>query len=210
MTRVSIVSASPAVRAGLRALLASVGGVDVVNDGPTVGLELTADVEDTPDVLVADVGSLDELDDLVESVERVDAGLVVLGPSAGADRLAALVPSFAWGYLTPAAGAAELGAAIQAVAVGLVALDPNLVGGGSSPVRPLPTPAEPIAEGLTQREREVLNLVAEGLTNKAIALRLSVSDHTVKFHIASILAKLGAGSRTEAVHLAARHGLIAL
>jgi DNA-binding CsgD family transcriptional regulator len=66
------------------------------------------------------------------------------------------------------------------------------------------------ADTLTVREREVLQLMAEGLPNKLIAARLSISQHTVKFHVASILAKLGAASRTEAVALGARLGYLVL
>ena len=65
-------------------------------------------------------------------------------------------------------------------------------------------------ETLTSRETEVLELLAEGLSNKAIAARLGISDQTVKFHVASIGGKLGAANRTDAVRLAVRHGLIAL
>jgi two-component system nitrate/nitrite response regulator NarL len=68
----------------------------------------------------------------------------------------------------------------------------------------------PLAEALTTREAEVLELLAEGLSNKAIAARLGISDQTVKFHVASIGGKLGAANRTDAVRLAARRGLIAL
>jgi DNA-binding NarL/FixJ family response regulator len=66
------------------------------------------------------------------------------------------------------------------------------------------------AEALTPREIEVLELLAEGLSNKGIALRLGISDQTVKFHVASISGKLGAHSRTGAVRLAVRRGLITL
>jgi len=69
---------------------------------------------------------------------------------------------------------------------------------------------EPLAEPLTTREREVLALVAEGLSNKAIAQELGISDQTVKFHVASITRKLGAANRTEAVRRAVRQGLIVL
>ena len=69
---------------------------------------------------------------------------------------------------------------------------------------------EPLAEPLTPREREVLALVAEGLSNKAIAEELGISDQTVKFHVASITGKLGAANRTEAVRRAVRRGLIVL
>jgi DNA-binding NarL/FixJ family response regulator len=67
-----------------------------------------------------------------------------------------------------------------------------------------------LVEPLTPREIEVLELVAEGLSNKAIAGRLAISDQTVKFHVASIAGKLGAANRTDAVRRAVRHGLIAL
>ena len=69
---------------------------------------------------------------------------------------------------------------------------------------------EPLAEPLTTREREVLALGAEGLSNKAIAQELGISDQTVKFHVASITGKLGAANRTEAVRRAVRQGLIVL
>jgi DNA-binding CsgD family transcriptional regulator len=78
----------------------------------------------------------------------------------------------------------------------------------------LPTPARavpaPPAQPLTPREIEVLGMLAEGLGNKTIARRLGISEHTVKFHVGSILAKLDASSRTEAVTLGARRGLIML
>lgn len=67
-----------------------------------------------------------------------------------------------------------------------------------------------LVEPLTERERQVLDLLAEGLSNKRIAERLGISDQTAKFHIASITGKLGAHNRTEAVRLAARRGLITL
>jgi DNA-binding NarL/FixJ family response regulator len=67
-----------------------------------------------------------------------------------------------------------------------------------------------LVEPLTRREQEVLELLAEGLPNKAIAARLGISDQTVKFHVASISAKLGATNRTEAVRLALRRGLLTL
>lgn len=71
--------------------------------------------------------------------------------------------------------------------------------------------AEPdVAEALTRRELQVLELLAEGLPNKTIATRLGISDQTVKFHVAAILGKLGAANRTEAVRWAVRRGLISL
>ena len=119
---------------------------------------------------------------------------------------------------------AELTAAIEAVAAGLFVLHPanaDLLppsrpreseagpGPSSSIVPPLgEPPIEPMPEPLTRREIEVLQLLAAGLSNKEIASRLNISEHTAKFHVASIMGKLGAASRTEAVTLGMRHGLV--
>ena len=67
---------------------------------------------------------------------------------------------------------------------------------------------QPLVEALTDREHEVLALAGDGLSNREIAAALAISEHTVKFHLASIFGKLGASSRTEAVHRGLRHGLI--
>jgi len=73
-----------------------------------------------------------------------------------------------------------------------------------------PRPLDELVEPLTPRESEVLQMLASGLGNKEIAAKLGISDHTVKFHVASILGKLGASSRTEAVSLGIRGGLVLL
>jgi len=103
----------------------------------------------------------------------------------------------------------EIIAAIEAAAAGLVVMH------GSDIESLLPAAStlsrggsEALVEALTQREIEVLGLLAGGLGNKEIASRLDISEHTVKFHVASIMGKLGAASRTEAVTLGIRHGLI--
>jgi DNA-binding NarL/FixJ family response regulator len=74
----------------------------------------------------------------------------------------------------------------------------------------MPRAPDELAEPLTPRESEVLQMLASGLANKEIAAKLAISEHTVKFHVASILGKLGAGSRTEAVALGIRRGLVLL
>jgi DNA-binding NarL/FixJ family response regulator len=98
-----------------------------------------------------------------------------------------------------------LARAVGAVAGGLLVLDPALAGGYLRPPDP-----NGGAEPLTPREREVLGLLAEGSSNKAIAARLGISDHTAKFHVNAILAKLGVESRAEAIVRAARLGLVTL
>lgn len=210
MVAVVIVSALPTVRAGLVSLLATAGDLDVAGEARSLdGLDLATGAPDA-DVVLLDLAASGDLDDAVAPVERADLALVVLGPPAGAERMLLAPPGVAWGYLPREAPADRIVATIRAVAAGLVVFDPDLVPGGAPSRPPLPLPLGDEPDDLTAREREVLELVALGLTNKAVALRLGVSDHTVKFHVASILAKLGAESRTEAVHLAARRGLLTL
>jgi DNA-binding NarL/FixJ family response regulator len=116
-----------------------------------------------------------------------------------------------WGILPLEASAEELLAAVRALHEGLLVGSPALV-------EPLITrlsgreheELEPLPEPLTGRETEVLQLLAQGLGNKGIAAALSISEHTVKFHVSAIYAKLGAASRTEAVRMGVRQGLIVL
>ena len=102
-------------------------------------------------------------------------------------------------------------AAVQAAHLGLIMLDPELTAEILNHVKNESdtSPPQPLGE-LTARETEVLRFLAEGAANKDIAQRLGISDHTVKFHISAILAKLGAASRTEALTLGIRMGLITI
>jgi DNA-binding NarL/FixJ family response regulator len=113
----------------------------------------------------------------------------------------------ALGLLFRNADAESLVAALRAVDSGIAALDPQLA---AVLITARATSLPPTAGGLTPREVDVLTLVAEGLPNKSIASRLGISDHTVKFHVNSILGKLNAQSRTEAVMQATRQGLLPL
>jgi DNA-binding NarL/FixJ family response regulator len=125
------------------------------------------------------------------------------------DRSVPVLREFAprgWGVVSLDAPAEELSAAIVAVIQGLVVLPRTLTGRLLRGQEAVEEPAEP----LTVREREVLGLLGRGLSNKMIARDLRISEHTVKFHVSSIYAKLGAASRTEAVGLGARLGLISL
>jgi len=116
-----------------------------------------------------------------------------------------------WGILPLEAGAEELSAAVHALAEGLwtgsPALTRNLL--ERHPVA-LMEGAEEVVDPLTERERQVLQLTAEGLANKQIAAALEISEHTVKFHLSSLYAKLGVTSRTEAVRAGARRGWVVL
>jgi DNA-binding NarL/FixJ family response regulator len=111
------------------------------------------------------------------------------------------------GLLPTRATAEEVLAAIEAAGAGLFAAHPDLIDEGE---RPGPPGVGVLAESLTPREVEVLHALAAGLGNKAIARELRISEHTAKFHVSQILAKLGAGSRAEAVSIAMRRGLLPL
>src|SRR5262249_39731815 len=109
------------------------------------------------------------------------------------------------GVLPRDASTAEIAAAVEAAAAGLVVLHPESI--ARAAVR---TSSTMQGEALSAREIEVLKLLAEGSSNKTIAWRLNISQHTVKFHVNSIFSKMNAGSRTEAVMLGLRRGLIPL
>jgi DNA-binding NarL/FixJ family response regulator len=112
------------------------------------------------------------------------------------------------GFLLKEATASELAAAVEAVAQGLVVFDPALAAMVANPPHERPL----LLEGtvLSDRAIEVLTHVAAGLPNKGIARELGISEHTVKFHVGTILGKLGAASRTEAVTVAVRGGILPL
>ncbi len=216
MTRVLVASTDNITRAGLSALVATNSELTVV--GSSVGLTtLAALVEELqPDVVLLELGRHDD-----EPVSEKLLTLGVISPYASAIVILTDNPQSDWtteamrlgvrAVLPRSATADEIVAAIFAAAAGLVVLHPEVVDSllNSLPqaVRELPT--SPLT-ALTPREIEVLGMLAEGLGNKIIARRLGISEHTVKFHVASIFTKLNARSRTEAVTLGARQGLIML
>jgi NarL family two-component system response regulator YdfI len=210
--RVFIVAASPLARAGLENLLAA-RDVEVVGSAATIEI-LTDQLSDAaPDVVLID-SSGEPLEPMMGSLLASglasDVAVVVLADgmtaAASADALRAGVRAALPGDISPE----QLVSALQAVASGLLVLHPSHaeegLAAGSASARAL----DELAESLTNRELEVLQMLAAGLSNKEIAARLNISEHTVKFHVASILGKLGAGSRTEAVSLGIRRGLVLL
>jgi DNA-binding NarL/FixJ family response regulator len=214
-TRVAILATYPAVRAGLRALLTPSGRIDVVTEASDAR-DFAPIARSGVDVLLVDLesaASAAQIQELVDSAPEL--GLLLLGPIDGDLALIESLGPRSWGYLLKEAGGEELASAIEAIAQGLVVIQPPLAERVLTR-RGLPVFSDTASvttdglETLTNREDEVLQLVAQGLPNKTIALRLGISEHTVKFHLTSILAKLGAASRTEAVRLGARRGLIVL
>ena len=214
MNRILIVAPYASLRAALDALLADDPDSAVV--GAASGSEeLEHLLHDTPaDVLLLDMGEGEnDVPHLLSLASERDMAVVMLGEQASdIGRLSASDIS-AWAYLRRDADSGEIAGAMQAVSAGLVAIDRTLIGLAAASVPfTLSVPSTPLLPGetLTAREREVLQWMASGLANKQIAGKLSISLHTVKFHVASILAKLSATSRTEAVTQGARRGLVTL
>ena len=236
--RVSVVATYPTVRAGLSALVLAQEGWTVI-DEMAPGALLRADGSgpisdrtDPPDVVLADLDGAadsDAIDAWLDAL-RPRRGVVVLGAAQSSNpsprqhqETLRLLGSMArvvadqglgFGALQRDATGEEIVAAIAAVAGGLMTLDRRLAGALlATPERsqaPIPERLADREEPLTARELEVLQLLAEGLPNKRIAAQLHISEHTAKFHVSASLLKLGAASRTEAVTLAARRGLLIL
>ena len=207
--RVLVVAGDPLARAGLAALLAGQPGCTLAGQvSSSDDLPGQAAVY-RPDLVLWDLG-WDPAPDLEDSLAQIDGlaeeGLPVVALLVDEAQAAEVWASGARGLLLRDAGIESLLAALQAVSRGLAVFDPSLAL-SPSPVR---DPSLALTEDLTPRETEVLQLLADGLTNKAIAQRMGISDHTVKFHVNAILGKLGAQSRTEAVVHATQLGLLLL
>ena len=205
--RVLVVAGDPLTRAGLTALLSGQPGCVVVGQLPP-DVHLVSESEAyLPDVVLFDVGW-----DSSEAPDRLselrDAGLPVMAVVTDEEHAAQAWAAGARGLLFRDAELPVLVAALQAVGQGLSVFPREMAPG--SPRWPQDGGAARRSGPLTPRELEVLGLLAEGLSNKAMAHRLDVSEHTVKFHLNAILGKLGAQSRTEAVVLATRLGLVSL
>lgn len=202
MIRVTVVSPNSALRIGLRELLSRQTDIQVV--GETVDIESVNETE-TEVVVLASVSSAR----LLES----KSAFAVLFLTDDVESIRSVLNSNvrAWGVLSADATEDELVAAVRAVGEGLWVGAPGLV---QSLIR-LTGRRESLGEDsliepLTAREMEVIQLMAQGLANKQIALSLSISEHTVKFHLSSLYAKLGISSRTEAVKRGIELGLISL
>ncbi|MFN6567489.1 helix-turn-helix transcriptional regulator [Nostoc minutum NIES-26] len=209
MIRVMVVATSPVVRAGLSAVVTSNPRLTVVGSASNLDV-LAREVEQLqPDVVLLDLsGNLlpvwDKL--LLIQEKQYSLGMVVIVEELDSIDLEGALRSGVRGILPSTSTELEIAAAVEAIAFGLVVLHPDAV--QLVPVR------EKIAvnpvQTLTPREIEVLEMLGSGLGNKAIAKRLHISEHTVKFHLSSIFQKLGVSTRTEAVTVGVRLGLIML
>jgi DNA-binding NarL/FixJ family response regulator len=206
--RVLIVDDHEVLSASLAAVLGDQPGLEVVGTAGTIARARTLMGTTAPDVVLLDhrlpdgegVAAIGELRAI-----RPSAGIVVLTASAADHVLVAAIEAGAAGFLSKTRGLQEVTSAVRAAAAGEAVISPELLArllprlhrGGTAP-----------RGELTGREREVLSLLADGLSNAAIAATLSVSVHTVRNHIANLSAKLGAHSKLEALSIAVRNGLL--
>jgi DNA-binding NarL/FixJ family response regulator len=205
MIRVAIVDDHGIVRAGLAELLDAADDIEVVGtaaDGAE-GVRLAA--ETTPDVMVMDL-SMPELDG-IEATRQITGAIgapriVVLTSFADQDRILGALDAGAIGYLLKDAEPAEVFRAVRAAARGESPLDPR----AASAVLAARSARAPGAR-LSGREREVLELVSEGMANKRIAQRLHISEKTVKAHLTRVFLTLGVSDRTQAALWVQRRGL---
>jgi DNA-binding NarL/FixJ family response regulator len=182
---------SPALRAGLRALLTADKAIKVVND--------SLEEESEADVMITSASHNSFSNDVMETAPSIPT-LFLSDDQPNVRRLTRTLR--VWGILPTEASAEELAAAVHALSQGLIVGTSTLLFEAES---------EPLSHGpLTDRESEVIGLLAKGLANKQIAVALSISEHTVKFHVSSIYAKLNVTNRTEAVREGLRGGWIAL
>lgn len=210
LVSVAIAAPTPMMRAGLRALLAS-DDIRVVADAASL-VELSMErphvdvLVATADAVMQDSAYLSSGDDAVSI-----PAIIALSEDDRPAMVLRQLPLRGWGIISPDAPACEMQSAVMAAAQGLVVLSLPLAGmmaGTRNTVQTLE--GRTLAEPLTARETEILELLSQGLSNKLIARRLIISEHTVKFHVSSIYAKLNAASRTDAVSKGARLGLITL
>jgi DNA-binding NarL/FixJ family response regulator len=198
LIRVLLAAPSPALRAGLRSLLSLDDQIRIVAEANGSGDSLQEETE--ADVVITTSASVVSFP--VVGAGAADEAAILFLSDDPLDVREWMRSARPWGILPLDSSAEELRAAVRALSEGLIVGTPLLL---------FPSEEETSARGpLTDREAEVLALLAKGLANKQIAVALGISEHTVKFHVSSIYAKLNVTNRTEAVRAGLRGGWIAL
>ena len=204
--RIVLVDDHPVVRDGLQAILSLQADLEVVGEAGNGSEALKVIIETQPDVVLLDL-ELPDLDGVAVlrqlREQHATARVLVFTAFDTDERIVDAIRAGAQGYLLKGAPRNELFQAIRILYAGGSTLEPVVA---SRLIRQVQAPAPVIT--LTPREREVLALVAQGAANKAIALHLDIAERTVKFHLSSIMRKLQAANRTEAVTLAREQGLL--
>ncbi|MGH2886393.1 MAG: response regulator [Solirubrobacteraceae bacterium] len=200
------------VREGLRAFLSVQDGFDIVGEASDGDEALERAEQLDPDVILMDLvmPKLDGVSAMRELRERGGRGsksrVIVLTSFLEDDRLLPALEAGAAGYLLKDSQPAELARAVRAAHAGEAIIDPTVA---ARLVHALSErPPAPALDDLTARERDVLALIAQGRSNKRIALELGISEKTVKTHVGHVLAKLDVTDRTQAAVLAVQAGLV--
>jgi len=207
--RVLLVDDHAVVRRGLRGFLELLDDIEIVGEAENGRLAIDAARALQPDVVLMDL-LMPVLDGVTATAELKDTlpdvQVVALTSFVEEDRVTAVLEAGASGFLLKDADADEVAAAIRAAHRGEVRLDPAVARILTRRVAARREPAPPAAS-LTEREREVLALIAHGLGNQAIADRLGITERTARTHVSNILGKLGLASRTQAALWAVEHRL---
>jgi len=205
MIRVVIADDHGVVRGGLTQLLGTLDDVELVGTAANGTEAVALSSAEQPDVVLMDL-EMPEMDGIEATrrikEERPDVAVVILTSFSDRERILRALDAGAVGYLLKDAESDELARSIRAAARGDAPLDPK----AARELLSARAPGSPL-ESLSPREREVLVMVAEGLPNKMIARRLSISEKTVKAHLTSVFRQIGVTDRTQAALWAQRHGL---
>ncbi len=207
---VIVIAISPVIRMGLSAMLEDNRELMVVKSGSDIDSLTDEIIELQPDVVLLDWNSSD-FESISQSQQFISATIILLNELEDID-FKAILNAGVKGILPQTSTESEIIAAVKAVASGLVVLHPEII---NNLQLQTPTNLQPqidikFIQTLTPREIEILQMLTPGLSNKAIAKQLNISDHTVKFHVSSIFQKLNVSTRTEAVAVGVRLGLIML
>ncbi len=211
-TRIMVVDDHEVVRSGLRAILGTEPDLEVVAEAGTTHEATQKAATHNPDVVLMDVrlgeGSGIEACRAIKN-ERPDIQVLMLTSFGDEEAVMASIMAGASGYLLKNVGRSDLLRAIRAVAQGQNLLDPSVTKRVLERLTRLAAKEqEQSLQGVSEREKEVLVLVAQGLTNKEIAAKLVISENTARNHVSRLLEKLGLGRRSEAAAFAAEHGLL--
>jgi DNA-binding NarL/FixJ family response regulator len=211
--RILVVDDHPVVRDGLSAILSTQPDFTIVGEADNGEEAVQKAAELKPDVVLLDLEmpGMDGVETLRQlRVLDSDANTLVFTAFDTDERILSAIRAGAQGYLLKGVPREELFKAVRVISSGGSLLQPVVASKLLQHVSTPPDQRDHGLESLTEREMEVLKLLAHGRTNKEIAALLFISERTVKFHVSSILKKLDVGNRTEAVSLAAHHGLIDL
>jgi DNA-binding NarL/FixJ family response regulator len=210
MTRVLLVDDHELVRQGISAMLASSGDITIVGNARSGREAIEVARKELPDIVLMDV-RMPDMDGLEATrkikEERPRTAVIMLTMHDNPTYLRDAVRAGAAGYLLKDVSKDELVDAVRQVATGGAFIESQMLKGMLSEMKPTGQ-ATPAAKNLTKREREILSLVAEGMSNREIAEKLVLSPETVKSHVAAILEKLNVSDRTQAAIYAVRNGLV--